>query len=86
VSADINSTLDLDEICEWRCGRWMNCSSSITRTSSCSNRQQDIESDCSRGYENQAVGGRVPVGTGVIGMVAQKRQMMHVNNLGRQRA
>ena len=40
----------------------------------------------SRGYENQAVGGRVQVGTGVIGVVARKRQMMHVSNLGQQRA
>ena len=40
----------------------------------------------SRGYENQAIGGRVQIGTGVIGMVAQKRRMMHVNNLGQQRA
>ena len=40
----------------------------------------------SRGYENQAIGGRVRVGTGVIGVVAQKRKMLHVNNLGQQRA
>jgi DNA-binding NtrC family response regulator len=40
----------------------------------------------SRGYENQAVGGRARVGTGVIGVVAQKRKMLHVNNLGQQRA
>jgi DNA-binding NtrC family response regulator len=40
----------------------------------------------SRGYESQAIGGRVQVGTGVIGVVAQKRQMMHVSNLGPQRA
>ena len=40
----------------------------------------------SRGYENQAIGGRVRVGTGVIGIVAQKRKMLHVSNLGQQRA
>jgi DNA-binding NtrC family response regulator len=40
----------------------------------------------SRGYENQAIGGRVRVGTGVIGVVAQKRRMLHVSNLGQQRA
>ena len=40
----------------------------------------------SRGYENQAVGGRVRIGTGVIGIVAQKRKMLHVSNLGQQRA
>ena len=40
----------------------------------------------SRGYEGQAVGGKVRVGTGVIGVVAQKRRMMHLNNLGQSRA
>jgi DNA-binding NtrC family response regulator len=40
----------------------------------------------SRGYEGQAVGGRVPVGTGVIGMVAKKRRAMLWNQVGRQRA
>ena len=40
----------------------------------------------SRGYENQAIGGRVRVGTGVIGIVAQRRKMLHVSNLGQQRA
>ena len=40
----------------------------------------------SRGYENQAIGGRVRVGTGVIGIVAERRKMMHVTNLGQQRA
>ena len=40
----------------------------------------------SRGYENQATGGRVRIGTGVIGVVAQRRKMLHVSNLGQQRA
>jgi DNA-binding NtrC family response regulator len=40
----------------------------------------------SRGYENQAIGGRVKVGTGVIGIVAERRKMLHVANLGQQRA
>ncbi len=40
----------------------------------------------SRGYEGQAIGGRVPVGTGVIGMVAMKRRAMLWNHVGRQRA
>ncbi len=40
----------------------------------------------SRGYENQATGGRVRMGTGVIGVVAQRRKMLHVSNLGQQRA
>jgi serine/threonine protein kinase/GAF domain-containing protein len=40
----------------------------------------------SRGYEHQAIGGRVRVGTGVIGIVAQRRKILHVSNLGQQRA
>src|SRR5688572_31981443 len=40
----------------------------------------------SRGYENQAIGGRVRIGTGVIGIVAQKRRMLLASNLGQQRA
>jgi DNA-binding NtrC family response regulator/putative methionine-R-sulfoxide reductase with GAF domain len=40
----------------------------------------------SRGYENQAIGGRVRVGTGVVGVVAQKRKLLQVSNLGQQRA
>jgi DNA-binding NtrC family response regulator len=40
----------------------------------------------SRGYENQAVGGRVPVGVGAIGIVAQRRKILQLDNLGQQRA
>jgi transcriptional regulator with GAF, ATPase, and Fis domain len=40
----------------------------------------------SRGYEGQAIGGRVRVGTGVIGMVAKKRKPMNWNNVGRFRS
>ena len=40
----------------------------------------------SRGYENQAIGGRVRIGTGVVGVVAQKRKLLQVSNLGQQRA
>src|SRR5437667_9054416 len=39
----------------------------------------------SRGYENQAVGGHVRIGTGVIGIVSQRRKMLHVANHGHQR-
>jgi eukaryotic-like serine/threonine-protein kinase len=40
----------------------------------------------SRGYENQAIGGRVKIGTGAVGIVAQKRRMLQLANLGQQRA
>jgi DNA-binding NtrC family response regulator len=87
VSVDINSTLDLDEICDVAL-RTMDelfefHHANILLLEPGTNTLKVI---ASRGYENQAVGGRVPMGTGVIGMVAQKRRMMHVNNLGQQRA
>ena len=40
----------------------------------------------SRGYENQAIGGRVRIGTGAVGIVAQKRRILQLGNLGQQRA
>ena len=87
VSADINSTLDLDEICDVALrtmDELFEFHHAIILTLEPDNRTLRVVA--SRGYENQAVGGRVQVGTGVIGMVARKRQMMHVNNLGQQRA
>src|SRR5262245_58556619 len=40
----------------------------------------------SRGYENQAIGGRVRVGVGAVGIVAQRRKILQLDNLGQQRA
>ena len=39
----------------------------------------------SRGYEGQTLGGQVRVGTGLIGVVAKKRRLMRLSNLGSQR-
>jgi DNA-binding NtrC family response regulator len=87
VSADINSTLDLDEICDAALRtmdelfEFHHANVLILEPDN-----RTLRVIASRGYENQAIGGRVPVGTGVIGMVAQRRRMMHVSNLGQQRA
>jgi transcriptional regulator with GAF, ATPase, and Fis domain len=87
VSAEINSTLDLDEICDVALRtmdelfEFHHAIILLLEPDGAS-----LTVVASRGYESQATGGRVPVGTGVIGMVAQKRRMMHVNNLGQQRA
>jgi DNA-binding NtrC family response regulator len=87
VSTDINATLDLDEIYD-----------AALRTMDdlfefhhaiillAESGGETLRVVASRGYENQAVGGRVRVGIGVIGMVAAKRQPLHVGNLGQQRA
>jgi DNA-binding NtrC family response regulator/putative methionine-R-sulfoxide reductase with GAF domain len=87
VSADINATLDLDEICDVALrtmDELFEFHHAIILILEPDNTTLKVVA--SRGYENQSVGGRVQVGTGVIGMVARKRQMMHVNNLGQQRA
>jgi DNA-binding NtrC family response regulator len=87
VSADINSTLVLDEICDAALRtmdelfEFHHASVLILEPD-----HRTLKVIASRGYENQAIGGRVQVGTGVIGMVAQRRRIMHVNNLGQQRA
>ncbi len=87
VSAEINSTLVLDDICDMAL-RTMDELFEFHHANILllEPDNKTLKVIASRGYENQAVGGRVPVGTGVIGVVAQKRQMMQVNNLGQQRA
>jgi DNA-binding NtrC family response regulator len=40
----------------------------------------------SRGYDNQAIGGRVKIGIGAVGIVAQRRKILQLDNLGQQRA
>jgi DNA-binding NtrC family response regulator/putative methionine-R-sulfoxide reductase with GAF domain len=87
VSADINSTLDLDEICDAALrtmDELFEFHHAIILLLEPDN--STLKVIASRGYENQAIGGRVRIGTGVIGIVAQKRRLMHVNNLGQQRA
>ena len=38
-----------------------------------------------RGYPDDAIGAKVPLGTGVIGVVAQRKKMMRVGHLGQKR-
>jgi DNA-binding NtrC family response regulator len=87
VSSDINSTLDLDEVYDAALRtmaelfEFHHASILLLEAGG-----ETLAVVASRGYENQAVGGRVQVGTGVIGIVAQRRKMLHVGNLGQQRA
>ncbi|MQA29938.1 MAG: protein kinase [Luteitalea sp.] len=87
VSSDINSTLDLEEIYDVAL-RTMDELFEFHHTTILLVEPggEVLRVVASRGYENQAVGGRVRIGTGVIGVVAQKRKMLHVGNLGQQRA
>ena len=87
VSTDINSTLDLEEIYDVALRTmdelfdFHHANILLVEPGG-----EWLRVVASRGYENQAVGGRVPIGTGVIGVVAKKRRLLHVNNLGQQRA
>jgi DNA-binding NtrC family response regulator len=87
VSSDINSTLELDEIYDVA----LRTMGELFEFHHANILLLEPEGDtltvvASHGYENQAIGGHVRIGTGVIGMVAQKRKMLHVSNLGQQRA
>ncbi len=87
VSTDINSTLDLEEVYEIalrtmdRLFEFHHATILIVEPGG-----EMLKVVASRGYENQAIGGRVRIGTGVIGTVAAKRRPMQVGNLGQQRA
>jgi DNA-binding NtrC family response regulator len=87
VSSDINATLELDEIYDVA----LRTMGELFEFHHANILLLDADGEtltvvASRGYENQAIGGHVRVGTGVIGLVAQKRKMLHVSNLGQQRA
>jgi DNA-binding NtrC family response regulator len=87
VSTDINSTLDLEEVYETalrtmdRLFEFHHATILLVEPGG-----EMLRVVASRGYENQAIGGRVRIGTGVTGTVAAKQRAMHVGNLGQQRA
>ena len=87
MSSDINSTLELDEIYDaalrtmGELFEFHHANILLVEPDG-----ESLTVVASRGYENQAIGGRVRLGTGVIGVVAQRRKMLHVSNLGQQRA
>ena len=87
VSSDINSTLDLEEIYDIALRtmdelfEFHHANILLVEPGG-----ETLAVVASRGYESQAVGGRARIGTGVIGVVAQKRTMLQVSNLGQKRA
>ena len=87
VSSEINSTLDLEEIYDIAL-RTLDELFEFHHTIILlvEPDQEVLRVVASRGYENQAIGGRVRFGTGVVGLVAQRRKMLQVGNLGQQRA
>ncbi|HZL85199.1 MAG TPA: protein kinase [Candidatus Krumholzibacteria bacterium] len=87
VSWEINATLDLEEIYDLTLETMATLFAFHHATILLlEDDQETLTVVASRGYENQAIGGRVKVGTGVIGMVAKRRRMLHLSNLGQTRA
>ncbi|HZM17400.1 MAG TPA: sigma 54-interacting transcriptional regulator [Candidatus Krumholzibacteria bacterium] len=87
LSAQINTTLELDEIYEAALrtmGELFDFHHSIILL--LENDGETLTVVASRGYENQAVGGRVKIGTGVIGTAAKRRRLLHLDNLGQYRS
>ena len=87
LSGEINSTLELDEIYEAALrtmGELFDFHHAIILL--LEDDGETLTVVASRGYENQAVGGRVKVGTGVIGTAAKRRKLLHLDNLGQYRS
>ena len=86
VSSDINSTLDLEDIYNI-----------VLHTMDdlfgfhhalillLDDTGETLSVVASRGYADETLDGQVAVGTGLIGVVAKKRRLMRVSNLGQQR-
>jgi len=87
VSSDINATLDLEEIYEVAL-RTMDELFGFHHSLILlvDENGENLRVVASRGYKGETLGGVVPVGTGLIGVVAKKRRLMRLSNLGRQRS
>ena len=86
VSSEINSTLDLEDIYDiilYTMDDLFGFHHALILLLDDSGKTLAVVA--SRGYEHGTLGGRVAVGTGLIGVVAKKRRMMRVSNLGQQR-
>jgi DNA-binding NtrC family response regulator len=87
VAGEVNATLDLEEVYDialGTMGELFEAHHAIILLLEPDG--QTLRVVASRGYESQAIGGRVKVGIGAVGIVAQKRKMMQLGNLGQQRA
>jgi signal transduction histidine kinase len=86
IAVDINSTLDLDSIYDIvlrTMDEFFGFHHSIILLLEDADRLRVV---ATHGYENQALGGTVAVGVGVIGTVAKHRRLMRVNHLRAQQA
>ena len=86
VSTVINSTLNLDEILDIVLGTMDDLFGFSHSILLLDDSEETLSVVASHGYEEDAIGAKVPVGTGLIGVVAKKRRMMRLGNLGQRRA
>src|SRR5262245_12606010 len=87
VATNINSTLDLEEIYDIALrtmSELFDFHHAIILLVEADG--ETLRVVASRGYENQAIGGRVKIGIGAVGIVAQRRKILQLDNLGQQRA
>jgi signal transduction histidine kinase len=87
VSSDINATLDLEEIY----GIALRTMDELFGFRHAlilllDDDGRNLRVVASRGYKGETLDRVVPVGTGLIGVVAQRRRLMRLSNLGRQRS
>jgi signal transduction histidine kinase len=81
IALDVNATLDLDTIYEVVLRTMDECFGFRHSIILLLEDISTLRVVASHGYEDQPLGGTVPVGIGVIGMVAQRRRLLRVNHL-----
>ena len=86
IALDINATLDLDSIYEVVLRTMDECFGFRHAIILLLEDPSTLRVVASRGYGEQALGGTVEVGVGVIGMVAKRRRLMRMNHLRSQQA
>lgn len=86
VALEINATLDLDTIYDVVLRTMDECFGFRNSIILLLEDPNTLRVVASRGYEDQALGGTIAVGVGVIGTVAKRRRLMRVNHLRAQQA
>ena len=83
ISSEITSTLDLDRILDIILGA-MDRTLGFRRSMILLKDQADekVRVFASRGYEDAGIGAEVDFGAGVIGVVAKRKKMMRIGNIG----
>src|SRR5262245_909466 len=85
IAQDVNTTLDLESIYDVVLRAMDECFG-FRHSIILLLEDSTLRVVASHGYEDQALGGTVAVGVGVIGMVAKRRRLMRVNHLRAQHA